>query len=240
MKRKYASGNTPATQSGRKRKLPRKSGTTASAATIRSIAKKVILGTAETKVYTFDDIQNVADAKSVYHNLTYGIDQGSAEYQRIGRKIHITNIRVKGNFYSNTSSISNSKIFRVTLIKTTQQLGTTKGALATQGDVFLAGSLDLSTNSMVDLKKTGRIFHDQTFYSQPVIYNTALGVVTQSTDLVPFEFNCKIDRTENYKDDSADFLQTGDYYLILSAYDGNITLAPGGFNYAVAVNFKDE
>lgn len=214
--------------------------TLAAAKTVRNIAKKVILQQAETKVQGNDDFSNIGDNAAVYQNLTYPIAQGAGEYDRIGRKIHLTSIRVKGSFYTNTSSITNSKLFRVILLKTTQNLGTGKGSVSSLNDIFVPGTTNVVTNGMVDLKKCVKVYHDEVIYSQPFIYNTAVGVVTQSVDFQPFEFSVKINKSEFYQDDAASHLSQGDYYLIFCAFDNNVSLAPGGINYTTAVYFKDE
>lgn len=197
------------------------------------IAKKVILGQAETKSYVAEITTNINDNGAKYLNLNYPISTGGARTDRIGQKIYLTSIRVRGQFYSNYLSSTTTKAFRVLLIKAAPSLGTSNGAISLT-DVFRSGTTGVVHDAMVDTAKV-KVFYDKTWTTTPTY-----GVTNAQTMLRPFEFVVPFGKSESFANSGNSELMDGSYFIIMCAYDGNNTFTPGGFNLAYSFNFKDE
>lgn len=216
----------------RKRTSKSKQSSKLTAARVRRIAKSVLLKSAETKSYVAEYTTNVSDNAAAAINLNFALAVGDGNENRIGTKIHITNIRVRGLVYSNNATTT-TKIARVLLIKTSEALTNTTNTAITNSLVFRTGTTGVVSNAHVDMKKV-TLLHDERMEMTPTY-----GAVSPQTMLMPYDFNIVLNKPEVYKSDAAGYLKNGNYYLILVAYDGS-TGACIGFNNAVSINFKDE
>lgn len=228
MKRTLSDFNARHRAKKQARKMP-----STTAAQMGQIAKKVLLNQAETKSYVSEGTQNVIDNLAKFQNLNYGVTTGGTRLDRIGQKIYLTSIRIKGLYYSNSSSNTSTKSFRVLVIKKTVSLGTGVGT-PTLTDIFRSGTTNVVTTAMVDTDKVS-VFYDKTFATTPTF-----GAVTTQTMLRPFEFIIPFGQKEVFTDAGNSELQNGSYFLVLCSYDGNGVLSSGGFNYSWSFNFKDE
>lgn len=202
-------------------------------ASISRIARRVILKAAETKLYAATNTINVADNTTTAINLNSGISTGSTSVDRLGTKIMIMNIRIHSLFYSNGSSNSATKAFRISVIKTPTRL-TATNTTVTSTDVYKSGTVNTTMAAHFDLKKV-KLLYDQTFSVTP-----SYGTVAPQVMLYPKRISIPVNKSEVYESDSSSYIPSGNYYLLLSTYDGNGVLAPGGFNIAYTVSFKDE
>lgn len=200
---------------------------------MRQLAKQVVIGSAETKTWCNQNTSNIVDNGGVYVNLTNGVVVGTGQVNRIGKKIRPVRIDVRCLFYSNPASGTATKTFRVMLIKTNIRLGTTSGTL-TLNDIFKPSTQSVVMDSLPDLNKV-TVYHDRTYTTTPTY-----GSVTAQTMLRPIQFSVYPKSPDHYEEDTSSYLKNGSYYLIFTAYDGNVTVTPGGFNYAWNFQFKDE
>lgn len=202
-------------------------------ANISRIARKVLLKAAETKIYAATITSNVTDNTTVAINLNSGIVTGATSVDRLGTKIMLMNIRIHSMFYSNTASNTATKAYRIAVIKTPTRL-TATNVTVTATDIFKSGAINTNMTAHFDLKKV-KLLYDQTFTTTPTYGSVATQLMLQ-----PQSVSIPVNKSEVYESDSSQYIQSGNYYLCLAAYDGNGVLAPGGFNVAYTLSFKDE
>lgn len=231
MKRK----SEPVQYAGNKRSkvyVNRKTALTASQkAEVSKIAKRVVLRQAETKSYYQSSTNaTVFDTVGYARNLIYPIAQGATSETVIGEKLHIKNIRIKGQMLFNGTTEAD-KMTRFVIIKSEKDL-TNSQASITLSDVFRAtsnGSL-APTVSSPDLHKID-LFYDSGPIRVVKSYATHLPIY-------PIDINVNIDKTEYFDGDNSGNLKGGNYYFVFTAYDGS-TANMANIAFDWTVNYKD-
>lgn len=205
-------------------------------AAIAKIARGVVLRQAETKSFYFaynstpnDNILNVV-------NCTGQITQGTSNFNRIGEKIYVNSIKIKGLISNFNSTTSTGKTFRLTVFKSAENLTASTVSNVTPTRLYKAGgATDVVTVMMTDEHKITTLW-DKTWSIQPTLVN---GLVV-SNDFTPIEISVPINRNESYYNDGSPYLKNQTYYVGISAYEvNNPLLTPVSFQGYIEVNFKD-
>lgn len=197
---------------------------------IMAVAKKAVMQVAETKSYLNNNSSSVLLDNTTYAtNLIYGMSQGTTAETYIGEKIHLQSIRLKGFLYTSITS-ANTKMFRITVIRTKKALTSSSSFAAITGtDVYRPYSF--IPQAHVDLHKVDSLY-DRIYTLQPQISS---GVVQQ-----PFDIRVKINRKETWDADNSGYLKNKNYYLVVTGYDTSGASYPVSCVCEWAVNFKDE
>lgn len=204
-----------------------------SKAQVARIARQVTLKTAETKSY----IANIADSvtDNVYRVvcLNYGMVEGNTAETRVGEKVFIKNVRIKGTAL-NTSGGGASmlqRIGRITVFMAKKNLATSSpSTLTTRSDVFRGTAYIHSDH--VDLHKVTLLYD-----------NTFLFPLQNATDQYTnklIDINVPINRTKFFDSDTQTYFKDMDIYVAYGIYTNGGITTPGQFIFNYAVNWKDE
>lgn len=196
--------------------------------------KSVLYKQAETKSFIAGASLYPIDTDFGCQNLNTGIVQTTSSEGRVGEKIFIRNIRIRGAVtMTNIATNSNGKSYRIMVVRTKTLLGpSATNQTMTLSNVFRVsptGGANI-TQMHVDLHKVD------------VLYDK-VGTIIPNFDhqgkIKPIFINIKINKNEFFEADNSGFFKTKNYWLLFGAWDGSASATPLNFSYTWAVNYKD-
>lgn len=198
---------------------------------VATIAKKVVMKSAETKSF-LGNSGTIAPLDTIYNvqNLIFPIAQGLSAENIIGEKLHILNMRIRLNMFTTNNSNNITKYARVVCFAIKKPLTNTNTTI-TASEIFRVPLGANPTQHHVDLHKVD-LLYDNVFTLVPQVAAQTVQRFVQ----IPININ----KSVTFESDNSGYLKNKNYYLAVMGQDGSSISSPVTFTYTYSVNFKDE
>lgn len=202
---------------------------------VAKIARAVTMKAAETKSYITSVADTVTD--NVYRTVcvNYGIGQGAASEQKLGEKIFVKNLRIKGKVFQTSSGGASmlQRIGRIVVFRSKKNLATSNPATLTRSDLMRTGGASYISADHVDLHKVN-LLYDQTFLFP--LQNATDQYTNHLIDInIPINKTCYFD-----SDTTNNYFKNEDIYIAYAIYTNGGITTPGTYIFNYSLNFKDE
>lgn len=197
---------------------------------IAQVAKAAVMKVSETRSSIRSSFLNPLDELVAAQNLVHHLTQGDTSEGHTGQEIFLKNINIRGHIQKSSSALD--AIVRVMVVKSINPFTNTTILNMSPQNVFRAGgTADYNaTSAHLDFNKV-QVLADKQYRLVPQF--------STHRPLIPVNLNIQINQNKKYQQDNSGYFKDGNYYLIVTSYDGNGISAPATFDYDWTVNYKD-
>lgn len=180
---------------------------------VRKIAKKVVLGMAETKTYFYSFSKNQINFIENYWNLFYDLTQGIADNNRIGDRIRSQSIQLRVNFFENNSvPAATPSDIRVVVFWAKERVNNALGPNTWLGTSLIKPGAGTALNGFIDTDKF-QVVKDIKYHYNPNQTST----VTNHYHRI----NIPINKQIQYDSENGGYLKFKNLYVWWVSYNQN-------------------